>query len=82
MKDTVSGDPGENLLVIVLEHPVHAWELVLAKHILESKVQVQLKTLLSSGGEGSLLSSSIVGELDGLVDRWEVDQGVEEPNPV
>jgi hypothetical protein len=47
-----------------LEHSVHAWEFVLSKNVLESKMQVQLKALLGSGGESGLLGSSIVRELN------------------
>lgn len=64
VQDTISGNPGENLLIIILEHSVHAWEFVLSKNVLESKMQVQLKALLGSGGESGLLGSSIVRELN------------------
>ena len=45
-------------------------------------MQVQLEALLGSGGEGSLLGSSIVRELNWLVNGWEVDERVKEADPV
>ena len=82
MKNTVSGNPGENLLVIILEQSIHWRKLLSTKDVLEGEMQVQLKALLGSGGKGSLLGSSIVRELDWLVNGWEVDQRVKEADPV
>ena len=45
-------------------------------------MQVQLQTLLGSGGESSLLGSCVIRELNTLVDAGEVDQRVEEADPV
>ena len=43
---------------------------------------MQFKALLGPGGQLRLLGAGIVGELDTLVDGWEVDQGVEKTDPM
>lgn len=45
-------------------------------------MQVQFETLLGSGGEGGLLSGTVIGELDALVDTWEMNQRIEKADPV
>lgn len=45
-------------------------------------MEVQLKTFLSSGGKGGLLSGWIIREFDTLVNTWEVDQRIEKSNPM
>lgn len=45
-------------------------------------MQVELKTLLGSGGEGFLLSGGVIRELNGFVDGWEVNKGWEKTNPM
>lgn len=82
MEHAVSGNSSEDLFVIVLEHSVHLWEFVLLEFVLEGKVEFELEALLSSGRELSRLSSGVVGELNALVSGWEMDQRVEESNPM
>ena len=45
-------------------------------------MDVQLESLLGPGGELVLLSIGIVGELNTLVNCWEVDQRVEKTDPM
>ena len=45
-------------------------------------MNVKLETLLGPGGELRLLGTGVVGELNTLVDRWEVDQRVEQTDPM
>ena len=51
MKDTVTSNPGEDLIIIVLKHPVHLWEVVSNQLVLERAADLELETLLGSGGE-------------------------------
>ena len=45
-------------------------------------MDVKLEALLGSGGKLLLLGAGIVGELDTLVNGWEVDERVEEADPM
>ena len=45
-------------------------------------MQMELKAFLGSGGEGFLLSVGVIRELDGFMDRWEMDKGGEKTNPM
>jgi len=74
MKNTVSGNSSEDLFVIVLEHSIHLWKLILLEFVLEGKMEFELEALFSSGGELSRLSGGVVGKLDALVSGWEMDQ--------
>ena len=82
MEHTVSGNSREDHFVIVLEHSVHLWEFVLLEFVLEGKMEFELEALLSSGGELSRLSCGVVRKLNALVSGWEMDQRIEESNPM
>jgi len=45
-------------------------------------MEFELEALFSSGGELSRLSGGVVGKLDALVSGWEMDQRIEESDPM
>jgi len=45
-------------------------------------MEFELEALLSSGGELSRLSCGVVRKLNALVNGWEMDQRIEESNPM
>lgn len=82
MEDGVAGNSCEDALEVVLQETVHLWKVLPHKLILERAMDVQLETLLGSGGELLLLGACVVRELDRLVDGWEMNQRVEKTNPM
>ena len=82
MQNRITGDSSEDALEIVLKKSVHLREVLLNQLVLEGAMDMQLQTLLGPGGELCLLGTGIVGELDTLVNCWEVDQGVEKTDPM
>ena len=45
-------------------------------------MQMELKAFLGSGGKSFFLSVGIIRELDGFVNRWEMNKGREKTNPM
>jgi len=81
-ENTVSSNSSEDGLIIFLEKSVHGWKLLLSQDVLESEMEMELKAFLGSSGKSFLLSVGVIRELDGFVDRWEVDEGREKTNPM
>ena len=79
-KDTVSSDSHIELLIVSLKLSVEIRKLSFDQLVLESDMQLELKSFFGSCGELPWLSTTFIRILNYQVSSWIFDKGVENTN--